>query len=181
MKKDQTSCREESIIHYYPLTSACSLQLQWKDSLKICFNLRPSFPIFQWRNTRRCLPFCLQRLLENISLTSADCKKRQRETRRLLSPPPVIWLSSLGREKAACWLREAAEKIHLTFSPCGAYQTHIFPPLRGLWHVSNWCHIYFAMDRKGAERRKSREEVFRFWRQEDGQIKYNWFYAVPLW
>ena len=80
-----------------------------------------------------------------------------RERGRLLSTPPVIWLSSLGRERAACWLREAAEKIHLMFSPCGAYQTHISPPLRGLWQVSNWCHMNFAMDRKGTETRKSRE------------------------
>lgn len=43
-------------------------------------------------------------------------RKRWRETGRergrLLSPAPVIWLSSLGRERVARWLREAAEKIH---------------------------------------------------------------------
>lgn len=56
-----TSCTEKlCVIHYCPSVWACTSQLQWKDNLKICFNLRPSFPVFQWRNTWKgaCLSAC---------------------------------------------------------------------------------------------------------------------------
>lgn len=39
MKMDWTFCWEEKVIHYCPLTLACSSQLEWKESLKTYFNL----------------------------------------------------------------------------------------------------------------------------------------------
>lgn len=86
MKIDQTSCRGESIFHYYPLTLACSSQLQWKDSLKIYFNLRLLFPLFQRRNTWKgaCLSDCRgyekisHWILQNARAEEAAKRNRQR-------------------------------------------------------------------------------------------------------
>lgn len=99
MKIDQTFCREESIVHYYPLTLACSSQLQWKDSLKIYFN--PPFLCFSGETHEKASAFLSAEVTRKYLIEFCrvqEQRKRQRETGRetgrLLSLPPVIWLSS---------------------------------------------------------------------------------------